>query len=118
MAEYTASQSLPPGRTVRVLSFRHPLRKDRRGKLGLKIRCSLETPDEQEAERLKDQMNELLADTNLHSILKQREAERDSIVWWSTHFMKGSTQMRRIRKRLATRTFRFRAVFLASCSWV
>ena len=76
MAEYTASQSLPPGRTVRVLSFRHPLRKDRRGKLGLKIRCSLETPDEQEAERLKDQMNELLADTNLHSILKQREAER------------------------------------------
>ena len=76
MAEYTASKSLPPGRKVWVLSFRHPLRKDRRGKLGLKIRCSLETPNQGEAERLTEQMNELLGDANLHSILKQREAER------------------------------------------
>jgi ABC-type transport system involved in cytochrome bd biosynthesis fused ATPase/permease subunit len=36
----------------------------------------LETPDEEEAERLTDQMNEILADANLHSILRQREAER------------------------------------------
>ena len=50
MAAYTASKSLPPGRKVWVLSFTHPLRKDRRGKLGLKVRCSLETPDEEEAE--------------------------------------------------------------------
>jgi hypothetical protein len=76
VAVYTASQSLPPGRKIRVLTFRHPLRKDGRGKLGLKVRCSLETSDEEEAERLTDQMNELLADANLHSILKQREAER------------------------------------------
>jgi hypothetical protein len=76
LAIYTASKSLPPGRTVWVLSFRHPLRKDRRGKLGLKIRCSLETPNEEEAERLTKQMNKLLGDANLHSILKQREAER------------------------------------------
>lgn len=76
MAEYTASKSLPPGRKIWVLSFRHPLRKDRRGKLGLKVRCSLETPDEAEAERLENQMKDLLADANLHSIIKQREAER------------------------------------------
>ena len=82
MKQYTASKSLPPGRQVWVMSFRHPLRRDPKGKLGLKIRRSLGTTLEAEADRLVLQMNELLSDATLHSLLKRQEADRrfDSIV--------------------------------------
>lgn len=73
---YTASKSLPLGRNVWVLSFRHPLRKDSRGKLGLKVRRSLDTPDEAEAERLRLQIDELLADESLHNPLQRPQAEK------------------------------------------
>src|SRR5262249_48596042 len=76
MAEYTAWKSLPPGRNVYILNFRHPLRKDAKGKLGLKVRRSLMTTVEADADLLLVQMNELLSDKNLHSILKRQEAER------------------------------------------
>lgn len=76
MAEYTASKSLPPGRKVWIISFRHPVRKDPRGKYGLKVRRSLGTEDEAEASRLVSQMEQLLSDTALHSPSKRREAER------------------------------------------
>jgi len=76
MAEYTASKSLPPGRKVWVVSFRHPARKDPKGKYGLKVRRSLGTEDEAEASRLVAQLDQLLSDTNLHSPTKRREAER------------------------------------------
>lgn len=82
MAEYTASKSLPPGRQVWTMSFRHPVRKDPKGKFGLKVRRSLGTASENEADHLISQMNKLLADTSLHSLAKQREAERrfDAII--------------------------------------
>jgi hypothetical protein len=64
------------------MSFRHPLRKDPRGKQGRKMRRGLGTPDEAEAQRLVDEMNILLGDDSWHSIAKRLEAERrfDSIV--------------------------------------
>jgi len=82
MATYTAAKSLPPGRQVWTMSFRHSLRKDPKGKYGLKVRKSLGTADEGEADRLISQINDLLADTALHSPTKRREAERrfDAIV--------------------------------------
>src|SRR5271167_741683 len=82
MKQYTASKSLPPGRQVWVMTFRHPLRRNPKGKLGLKIRRSLSTTAEAEADRLVLQMNELLSDATLHSLLKRQEADRrfDSIV--------------------------------------
>lgn len=82
MPEYTASKTLPPGRKVWVVSFRHPARKDPKGKYGLKVKRSLATEDEAEATRLTAQLDELLADTGLHSLSKRREAERrfDAVV--------------------------------------
>ena len=76
MSDYTASKSLPTGRTVWVMTFRHPLRKDAKGKAGLKVRRSLGTTNEAEADTILSQMTELLADQNLHSLLKRGEAER------------------------------------------
>ncbi len=76
MRDYTASKSLPPGRNVWVVSFRHPLRKDPRGKFGLKVRRGLGTSNEAEAENLVSQLKMLLADRNLHSLVRRAEAER------------------------------------------
>jgi len=76
MADYVASKSLPPGRNVWILSFRHPVQKDPKGKYGLKVRRSLGTEDEAEADRLIAKMNELLADSTLHNLSKRKEAER------------------------------------------
>jgi len=76
MADYVASKSLPPGRNVWIMSFRHPVQKDPKGKYGLKVRRSLGTEDEAEADRLIAKMNELLADSTLHNLSKRKEAER------------------------------------------
>lgn len=73
---YTASQSPTKDGTGRVMSFRHPLRKDPRGKQGRKVRRGLGTADETRAQELADQMNVLLGDSSWHSIAKRGEAER------------------------------------------
>ena len=76
---YTASKSLTKGGTAWIMSFRHPLRKDPRGKQGRKVRRGLGTLDklkEKEAQKLIDEMNELLKDTSWHSIAKRTEAGR------------------------------------------
>ena len=79
---YTASKSLTKGGTAWIMSFRHPLRKDPRGKQGRKVRRGLHTSEETRAQELIDQMNELLTDAKWHSIAKRSEAERrfDSVV--------------------------------------
>jgi hypothetical protein len=59
-----------------VMSFRHPLRKDPRGKQGRKVRRGLGTSEEARAQALVDDMNVLLAETGWHSIAKRAEAER------------------------------------------
>lgn len=73
---YTASKSLTKGGTAWVMSFRHPLRKDPRGKQGRKVQRGLHTSDEEKAQMLVDQMNILLKETGLHNIARRAEAER------------------------------------------
>lgn len=79
---YSASKIPTKDGTGWVMSFRHPLRKDPRGKQGRKVRRGLGTPDEAKAQTLVDEMNVLLGDEGWHSIAKRSEAERrfDSIV--------------------------------------
>ena len=73
---YSASKSPTRDRRAWAISFRHPLRRDARGKQGLKIRRGLGTDDEAQAQRLVDEMNILLADASWHSIAKRGEAEK------------------------------------------
>ncbi len=73
---YTASRSLTKDGTSWVISFRHPLRKDPRGKQGRKVRRGLGTADEAKAQTFVDEMNALLGDTGWHSIARRPEAER------------------------------------------
>ena len=74
-SSYTASKtrSNRPGWSV---IFSHPCRTDNRGKRGLKIRKGLGTQDSVEADRLVDQLNELLADEAWWSLDRRREASR------------------------------------------
>ena len=73
---YSASKIPTKDGTGWVMSFRHPLRKDPRGKQGRKVRRGLGTPNEAEAQTLVDEMNILLGDESWHSIVKRAEAER------------------------------------------
>ncbi len=59
---YIASKSPTPGRPGFSVSFRHPCRKDSKGKAGLKMRRGLGTADALEADALVVQMNQLLSD--------------------------------------------------------
>ena len=81
-SRYTASHAPTKEGSGRVMSFRHPLRKDPRGKQGRKVRRGLGTSDVARAQSLVDQMNVLLGDPSWHSITKRAEAERrfDAIV--------------------------------------
>jgi hypothetical protein len=79
---YTASKTPTKDGTAWVISFRHPLRKDARGKQGRKIRRGLGTSDETRAQALINEMNILLGDPAWHSIAKRPDAERrfDSVI--------------------------------------
>lgn len=68
MVKYTANKVKGTGRESWSLVFRHPVRKDQSGKVGLRIRRGLGTTDETEAQRLVDQLNEILKDTSLWDI--------------------------------------------------
>ena len=72
---YTASKSRTnrPGWSI---SFRHPLRNDARGKPGLKIRRGLGTENETVADRLVNEMNDILSDRSWWNSTKRPEAER------------------------------------------
>lgn len=60
MKYYTASKSRSQGRESYSIIFRHPVKKDSTGKSGLRIRRGLGTSDSKEADRLVNQMNDLL----------------------------------------------------------
>ncbi|MCG5078265.1 ATP-binding protein [Paraburkholderia tagetis] len=65
-AFYTASLSRTQGRSTWAIIFRHPKRTDpTTGKTGLRVRQSLKTDDEQEAAKLRDDMNVLLSSPHL-----------------------------------------------------
>ncbi len=72
---YTASRtrSNRPGWSV---SFTHPLRRDVRGKYGLKVRRGLGTTDSTEADRLVEQVNQLLADRSWWDLGRRDEAQQ------------------------------------------
>ena len=72
---YSASKSRSnrPGWSV---SFRHPLRRDARGKSGLRMRRGLGTTDTKEADRLIAEMNTLLSNPAWWNANKRTEAER------------------------------------------
>ena len=60
---YTATKTRS-GRPGWSVIFGHPRRTDARGKFGLKVRRGLRTRDDSEADRLVEQLNELLADSS------------------------------------------------------
>lgn len=68
----TKTRSNRPGWSV---IFRHPKRSDSRGRPGLKIRKGLKTKDDDEADRLVGQLNELLKDERWWAIDRRKEAE-------------------------------------------
>jgi hypothetical protein len=74
---YIASLSQSQGRAGYSIIFRHPVRKDEAtGKIGVRVRQGLGTRDEAEANELRRQLNELLADSRYHNAAARAEAER------------------------------------------
>ena len=67
------TQSNRPGWSI---TFNHPRRSDARGKPGLKVRRGLRTTDDAEADRMVEQLNEILADPAWWSIDRRAEAAR------------------------------------------
>lgn len=76
MKSYTASKSRTQGRESYSIIFRHPVRKDSKGKSGLRIRRGLGTSDSDEADKLINQMNELLNNESLWNLNAKPLAER------------------------------------------
>lgn len=73
---YTASKARSEGRTGWAVTFRHPLRKDAKGKQGLKVRRGLGTANESEADQLVSELNELLSNPDWWSLVRRQEAEK------------------------------------------
>jgi energy-coupling factor transporter ATP-binding protein EcfA2 len=72
---YTASLSRNQGRNTWAIIFRHPKRIDpATGKGGLRVRQSLKTDNDNEAEQLRVQMNELLASPGLWDLGAREQA--------------------------------------------
>lgn len=76
MAEprYTAAKVRAKEGATWVLTFRHPLKTDPRGKPGRKMRRSAGTTDEAQAETLREQLSTLLADEAWFSPDRQADA--------------------------------------------
>lgn len=72
---FTATLSRSKGRSHWAVIFRHPGRIDpNTGQVGRRVRQGLGTPDEAEANELKDQLNQLLADETFWSLPAKAEA--------------------------------------------
>lgn len=79
---YTAAKVRPREGATWILTFRHPLKLDPRGKAGRKMRRSAGTSDDRRAEELLEQLNALLADDSWFSADRQVDAAKqfDEIV--------------------------------------
>ena len=73
---YTATKTRS-GRPGWSVIFRHPLRRDPRGKLGLKIRRGLHTNNDETADELVAELNTLLADKQWWSVDRRSDAQRE-----------------------------------------
>lgn len=71
MIYYKASKSRSQGREFYSIIFRHPVKKDSTGKSGLRVRRGLGTSDPKEADKLVNQMNELLRENLLWNIERE-----------------------------------------------
>ncbi|MBX3051502.1 MAG: hypothetical protein KF753_08520 [Caldilineaceae bacterium] len=71
---YTASLSRSQGRSGWAVIFRHPLRSQKNGQPGLRIRRGLGTPDDEAAQSLVNQLNEILGDKRMWSLTSRSEA--------------------------------------------
>lgn len=71
---YTAAKVRPKEGATWVLTFRHPMKTDQRGKPGRKMRRSAGTTDEARAEELREQLNTLLSDESWFSIDRRSAA--------------------------------------------
>jgi energy-coupling factor transporter ATP-binding protein EcfA2 len=74
---FVAALSRSQGRNAWAVIFRHPVRIDpNTGKVGLRVRQGLGTADEVEADQLKDQLNQLLADESYWNLSAKSDAEK------------------------------------------
>ena len=73
---YSASLSQSQGRRGYSIIFRHPARLDETTGKGIRVRRGLGTRDKAEAERLRDELNQLLADPRYRDAAALAEAER------------------------------------------
>ena len=74
--KYSASLSRSQGRAGYSIIFRHPVRQDlATGKPGIRVRRGLGTRDKEEAERLRDELNELLREPKYYNPAARPEAE-------------------------------------------
>lgn len=73
---YRASKTQSGGRPGWSVIFSHPVRTDVRGKVGVKVRRGLGTTDPDEAQRLVDELNELLSDQTWWSLDRLGDAGR------------------------------------------
>ena len=74
---YSASLSQSQGRSGYSIIFRHPARLDEMtGNPGVRVRRGLGTRDRTEAERLRDELNQLLADPKYRAPAARAEAEQ------------------------------------------
>ena len=74
---YSASLSQSQGRSGYSIIFRHPARRDEAtGKPGIRVRRGLGTRDKAEAEQLRDELNQLLADPRYRDRAARAEAQQ------------------------------------------
>ena len=72
---YSASLSQNQGRSGFSIIFRHPARRDAVDKPGVRVRRGLGTRDRVEAERLRNELNELLGNPQHHTPAARADAE-------------------------------------------
>src|SRR6185369_17049988 len=76
MKKNTATLSKDANKLSWCIIFRHPVRTDKAGKPGYRVRRGLNTKDKAEAQQLVDQMNEILAEESNWSLSAKAEAEK------------------------------------------
>jgi hypothetical protein len=74
--QFKASLSRSQGRNAWCIIFRHPIRRDKQGRVGLRVRRGLGTNDLKEAEQLRDELNELLSNSEWWTPAVRENAER------------------------------------------
>ena len=72
---YTATKTRSNRRGWSV-TFRHPRRRDARGKVGLKVRRGLGTSDDVKADEMVEQLNQLLSDQSWWTLDRRTEADQ------------------------------------------